>query len=745
MPVITGDRIDTARGARVEVQLADGSTLWIDEFTTLDFDALAASRENPAQRTVLFLQDGTAAIEVPASALGEDTLRFDYPHGSLFLSRPGLYRFDLRSGKLHVEAHAGLAELTGRHRLGSPADRAGGMAGRSGPGRGSRTRRPDRRLLGVGAGAPAPGAGGRTAEVVGSPTSGRTAALDSYGNWVYLDTRSTWAWRPYVQAGWSPYRHGRWYWTPVGWNWISYEPWGWYPYHYGSWYWDVSAGWLWCWDMVWGPAWVHWIYTPGYIGWSPRGYYDWWYHDHGYHNRGGHAGGAFPGGPGRSNPGRWSEVAFDFSGHVRLRDVDPRPWNMVPSNQFTNHRLDRVRVEPGRVLAEAGEGSRGYVRSGPLVTAPSRGEVERDFDSGFRGRPGSAGGDDLGTIFRRDEQSVRDIPAGSPVRAVRTADLVAGAPRRAGTSGDRGGTPAVDERISAPGRRPMVDLSGSPRSPRPAASAPSGSTGASPATGGTRSGRDSGGTGTTVPGRSEGTAPSRSAPAREPASSPPAAAPARGRHLIDCTALACGPTGAERQLERTGAGLTAAAQARLRIPCQVVRRAPRRGRALDGGRRDGVPGLPAHLRGAVRRRPADHPRELARPRDRRQPTGRSRRHDAGEPIARLVRVSLPRSRPEFQRAGEQSARIPAAAVCKPQRVAEPQLPGGAVRGELASQRVGAGGFLVATFGAGLRRVDPLIGRIVVGGLETLGAALRRTGLRAEVVQVRRSCVASPND
>ena len=51
LPVITGDRLDTGRGARVELQLADGCTLWVDEFTTVDFDAIVGSQDDPAPRT----------------------------------------------------------------------------------------------------------------------------------------------------------------------------------------------------------------------------------------------------------------------------------------------------------------------------------------------------------------------------------------------------------------------------------------------------------------------------------------------------------------------------------------------------------------------------------------------------------------------------------------------------------------------------------------------------------------------
>jgi hypothetical protein len=532
MPLVTGDRVDTARGARVEVQLADGSTLWIDEFTTLDFDALAASRENPALRTVLFLQEGTAAIEIPATALGDESVRFDYPNGSLFLSKPGFYRFDLRSGRLHVQAHAGLAELPAG--IGSALLRTGQEAWLGDQDRVETSAIPaqvddfwawvqERR---------SPAAAARTAETIGTTTAGRTAALDSYGTWVYVDQYSSWAWRPYVQVGWTPYSHGRWYWTSVGWNWISYEPWGWYPYHYGSWYWDVSFGWAWCWDMVWGPAWVHWMYTPGYIGWCPRGYYDYWYYGHGYHDGGGHHDGGHPGGgpgggPGHPQPGRWSEVAYDFSGHVRMREVDPRPWNMVPADQFTNARLDRVRVEPGRVLAGAGEDARAYVRSGPLVTAPSRGDVERDLDSGFRGRPDAATDDDLGAIFRRDDQPARTLPAGSSVRAMRTADLVSSGLRRGDAAAtDRSGALAgTNDRISAPGGRPMVDFSGAPRSSRTSDGTPAAAAGSVPATGRTRSGGDTGGTGAATRGGSPGTTPADGTPAREPAASPRSSTP----------------------------------------------------------------------------------------------------------------------------------------------------------------------------------------------------------------------------
>ncbi len=500
MPVITGDRLDTARGARLEVQLADGSTLWLDEFSTLDFDSLAASRENPAARTVLFLQEGTAGLEIPATSQGDGTTRVDSPRGTLFLSRPGVYRLDLHAGQLHVEAHDGLAELPAG--VGSVLLRTGQEAVLDGSDQVQKATLAaenddfwawveERRH-------PAPAT--KTAEVVGAETAGRAAVLDSYGTWVHVDSSSTWAWRPYAQDGWSPYSHGRWYWTPVGWNWVSYEPWGWYPYHYGSWYLDASYGWLWCWDWVWGPAWVHWIYTPGYVGWCPRGYYDWWYFDHFHHGEHG-----WGDGPGRHTPGRWGDVAFDFSGRVRLRDVDPRPWNMVRTDQFTNARLDRVRVDPGRVLREADGDARGIVRSGPLITPPSRGDVERDLDSRFRASPGERSVPDLDHILGRSDQPIRDLPESTPLRPVRTGDLVA-APRGGAERGAEPGAPAAGGHAWSRRSTPAIDAPGTARRPRS-------SVGRGDATGG---GSDGPVGATPSRGQSPSSEPARGEPTREP-------------------------------------------------------------------------------------------------------------------------------------------------------------------------------------------------------------------------------------
>jgi hypothetical protein len=422
MPVLAGDRLDTARGARLEVVLADGCTLWIDEFTTVDFDALANSRDDPAPRTVLYLHDGGGlALEVPAAARGDGTVRIDSSAGTTFVSRPGLYRVEFDEGRLHVEVHAGLAEVPSGP--GSAVLRAGQEGWRSGDGAVTRASLAgswddfwawvqERRQ---------PATTGGSAQYVDDQAGTRIHVLDSYGDWVYVPTFSSYMWRPHVGLTWMPYSSGRWVWTPVGWTWVAYEPWGWYPYHYGSWYLDASFGWVWGWGSVWGPAWVHWMHYPGYIGWCPSGYYDWWYWDHGGH--GGYGGHGDPW-PRPYVPGRWGDKTLDFSGRVNLGRVDQRPWTVVPSDQFGNPHVERVRVDPSRVFRGGVGDGYGRVRSGPLITPPSdRSGIRRAVEDAFGGAGEGRNLPDLSPLLERE---VRSLPgAGSgPVRPVLTRDVI---------------------------------------------------------------------------------------------------------------------------------------------------------------------------------------------------------------------------------------------------------------------------------------------------------------------------------
>jgi len=403
MPVLPGDRLETARGARLEVQLADGCTLWLDQLSTLDLDSIANSRGSMAPRTVLYLAAGGLALEVPASS---PSVRVDSSEGTVYLTRAGLYRLQLARGQLRVAAFTGTAELPAG--MGSVLLRAGFA---SWVANGEEVQRVawrgddddfwrwvlERR---------SPPADSKSLRYVAAP---RAYLLDSYGDWVYVEDLGSWGWRPRVTITWVPYRYGRWYWTPAGWCWVSYEPWGWYPYHYGSWYFSVSLGWVWFWDPVWAPAWVHWMYAPGYVGWCPRGYYDWWWWRHCRHC-----------GPRR--PHRWTEVSFDFSGRVRLGDIDHRPWTFVAEDRFTSSHLERVRLAPEEVVRQLGPQREAFVRSGPLVgPPPSSGRGTPSFREVF-GEEGRQPGREVSSYLRR--QPLPAQPDGAMPSWRRTAEAV---------------------------------------------------------------------------------------------------------------------------------------------------------------------------------------------------------------------------------------------------------------------------------------------------------------------------------
>ncbi|NWG00413.1 MAG: hypothetical protein HXY19_05675 [Thermoanaerobaculaceae bacterium] len=429
MPIVPGDRLETSRGARLELQLADGCTVWLDQFTVLDVDAVVGSQAGTASRTSLFLAQGEAAIEIPATALGDESVQLASELGTAMLDKPGLYRIGVGTDALELEAHAGNVELP--IELGSVLVRAGQRAWRDGRGRvdtGPLPARFDDFWAWVEARRRAADTGTSTEHVAGT-VAHRAFVLDSYGEWVYVTSYSSWMWRPRVAVGWVPFSYGRWYWTPVGWAWISYEPWGWLPYHYGTWYWDVSFGWVWGWDPIWSPAWVHWFYYPGYIGWCPRGYYDGWYYHHCRDCR--HHGGG--------EPLRWGSAALDFSGRVRLGAVDPRPWTFVRSDNFASGRLERMRIDPNNLLRDVPGNPFAHVRSGPLVTPPpTRGATGRLIEASLQVEAREL--PDLSTIMGRDGNATSRL-ATLPVRTVRTADLQL--PGRYGGAGGGSQPPSV--------------------------------------------------------------------------------------------------------------------------------------------------------------------------------------------------------------------------------------------------------------------------------------------------------------
>ena len=187
-------------------------------------------------------------------------------------------------------------------------------------------------------------------------------ALDGYGDWNYSNTYSSYVWSPRVEAGWSPYSDGSWYYTPAGLTWWSNDPWGWYPHHYGNWFFESSWN-RWCWTPanVYSPAWVYWAYTPSYVGWCPVGYYTgyspWWgsYYRHIGWNR--------------------SNVYLPVHGTFNTRQVDFRGWNFTGAGRFGSG-VGRAEVIRGDRIGDR-LGAQVAISSRPIVL-PGRGGDTRD-------------------------------------------------------------------------------------------------------------------------------------------------------------------------------------------------------------------------------------------------------------------------------------------------------------------------------------------------------------------------------
>lgn len=145
---------------------------------------------------------------------------------------------------------------------------------------GRSTSRLRRACLAAALGSAAPGCQ-RTAADVAPPvpvtapesTSSRFySVLAPYGEWLD-DATYGWVWVPsakVVGVDFFPYvTGGHWVYTDAGWIFDSDDSWGWAPYHYGRWAFDAGVGWMWIPGDVWGPAWVDWRWSDGYVGWAP--------------------------------------------------------------------------------------------------------------------------------------------------------------------------------------------------------------------------------------------------------------------------------------------------------------------------------------------------------------------------------------------------------------------------------------------------------------------------------------------
>ncbi len=264
--LLAGDRIRTADG-RVEVLFADGSVLDIDRATTV---ALLSE-------SLLGLERGQVRLTLARAAASVE-YRVDGAGSTAWIRAAGEYRVAIAAAgtpgaELRLTVIRGVAELASPH--GRTALRTGyeavttaetmpslpylvSVAMNDSFDRWAYDRRTER--IGV-----------TSAQYLPEPIDAYGGVLDRYGSWNY-ERPYGYVWYPRVDTNWRPYHDGRWSFSAsFGWIWVGGTRWSWPTHHYGRWG-HVNNRWFWIPNRHWGPAWVSWVSTPGYIGWCPLGF-----------------------------------------------------------------------------------------------------------------------------------------------------------------------------------------------------------------------------------------------------------------------------------------------------------------------------------------------------------------------------------------------------------------------------------------------------------------------------------------
>ena len=290
VPMTLGDRM-YLRDGRAELQLQGGNFVRLGAQSDLSVLNLTDEVEQ------FSLQAGTASFHI-SGLRNQESFEVDTPNVAVTFERAGDYRLDVDpDGNTRVAVRRGQALVAaGGGQVPLPAGSEMDVTGVDSPqydivalpGLDAWDRWVDQR----GARSRGLSSGYVNAGVVG------VEDLDQYGRWSNIPQYGR-VWSPAsVEAGWQPYRSGRWGWQdPWGWTWIADEPWGWAPYHYGRW---VTSSSRWYWVPV-SPRAAYARYSPalvafvgggpgwsasfsigggGYMGWFPLGPRDpfvpWW-------------------------------------------------------------------------------------------------------------------------------------------------------------------------------------------------------------------------------------------------------------------------------------------------------------------------------------------------------------------------------------------------------------------------------------------------------------------------------------
>ena len=267
-PLAEGDQLWVPQGGRVELQLNTGTYIRLDESSALQ---ILSMDEDSSQ---FYLSQGYAYIFYDAPVSG-GVIQIDTPDASTRAFDRAVFRIDMSEQYTDVAVYKGYVET--ENNVGKTVIEAGQMIslGENTDGEVSPMGPPDewekwnkKRNDRVYAGSDA---GSRYLPFELRPYS---TDFDSYGKWVRVSGYGN-VWTPTVavDAGWSPYRNGRWIWRGGDYIWVASEPWGWAPYHYGRWSFGVNIGWFWVPpvdnEVYWSPGYVGWVRTPDYVAWVP--------------------------------------------------------------------------------------------------------------------------------------------------------------------------------------------------------------------------------------------------------------------------------------------------------------------------------------------------------------------------------------------------------------------------------------------------------------------------------------------
>jgi len=256
LPLVESTWLRTAAGARVEVELDEGSAWRLGPDSQGELSDY--TRLSTGQRvTLLSLDRGICYFT--GEPKGKDALTMALPGAQITFLRGARVRLEAGETISHI------AVLEGSVRFSSPAaeiDLHEGQTVRVEPAR------PARFFLDreVAAMKLDEWSGQRDRAAAGSPSGSHVLGryglmdLDTGGEWVQTDDLGA-VWKPKQPEGWYPFQQGRWRWYEgLGYTWVSDDKWGWLPYHYGRWQRKERLGW------VWAPS-VSTVFQPGDVYW----------------------------------------------------------------------------------------------------------------------------------------------------------------------------------------------------------------------------------------------------------------------------------------------------------------------------------------------------------------------------------------------------------------------------------------------------------------------------------------------